>query len=313
VTLSVLGPGGWRRDADWPVPGVTERACWLVGPGALAGAPPARPDVIAYDADSSVGAASGRWDVAGLPGEQSSDDARSLAFTGPPLIEPLDLLGAPVARLVLERRACRDTPLVVRLADVAPSGASTLITTGWLRLDDSEEGLGQTAPRRLTVELWPTSYRVASGHRLRVCVALSDFPHIWPGTTRASIALHLGPGGSHVRLPVAPPAGDTTPPPLRARHPEQGGAHLDLATPSGDGRVEVWTTSNAATDPEHPERSRACATARARLRTPSGSTVVAEAQVSAGPTGASMRGQVTDDGVRVLDRRWTSPSEDGAR
>ena len=69
--------------------------------------------------------------------DQRAEDGRSLCFTSPPLDERLELLGFPEVALTLASdRPC--ALVAARLCDVAPDGASTLVTTGVLNLTHRE-------------------------------------------------------------------------------------------------------------------------------------------------------------------------------
>ena len=86
---------------------------------------------------------SGTWVAWGEPGDhapdQQAEDGRSLCFTSAPLSEPLELLGFPEVSLTI----ISDRPLAllaVRLCDVAPTGASALVTRGRAQPDASPRG-----------------------------------------------------------------------------------------------------------------------------------------------------------------------------
>ena len=78
-----------------------------------------------------AGEDAGAWCAFGnpldAPGDQRAEDGRSLSFTSAPLEDDLVILGHPEARLEVgvDRPS---TLVVVRLCDVAPDGASTLLT-----------------------------------------------------------------------------------------------------------------------------------------------------------------------------------------
>jgi uncharacterized protein len=117
-----------------------------------------------------------------------------------------------------------DTDFVVKLSDVAPDGTSTLIQSGFLRashrsVDARRSRTGRPfhhhdqehlqpvqagEPTDYRIEIWPTSKRFPSGHRLRIALYSAD--------TANHLAL-LKPventvlGGSHLLLPVAGKSG----------------------------------------------------------------------------------------------------------
>ncbi|MFW6237471.1 MAG: CocE/NonD family hydrolase [Desulfosudaceae bacterium] len=101
----------------------------------------------------------------------------------------------------------RDVQWVVELNDVFPAGRARNITSGWLsaenrpydpadpdRLDDQYQAFDpfydhaykNPAPieegkiYQYVVELWPTDNVFKKGHRLRVSLSGSDFPHLFP-------------------------------------------------------------------------------------------------------------------------------------
>jgi uncharacterized protein len=203
VTLHVQGAAGaWRAQSDLPLAGETQADVFLARDGTLAGAAGAGGGTSDYVYDPTVGMESLVWDPwttsldPALPRDQSGDDARALCFTGESLRAPLEIVGAPMATLEV---VASDLPLnvVVKLAEVAPNGRSTLITTGWADLT----GRGRPGERlRIDVALRATAYRLSPGSRLRVAVACADFPRIWP--TPKPATLRLFHGASHVRLPV---------------------------------------------------------------------------------------------------------------
>jgi uncharacterized protein len=198
VTVYVQGHDpGWRTRPDWPG-GVTPTQVALAGRApaqvTLAGGAAVRPD-------ATVGTLSGLWGIPnggfGRPLDQHDDDARSAAYTGPPLAAPLLVTGRPVVTLTGSGR------LVVKLTDVDPDGRSTLVTGAVVA----------AAAGLRTVELDPTCYRFAPGHRLRVVVSDSAFPRVWPGPDgpasvrdlRLSVPVAVGHEGRPVEVERPPP------------------------------------------------------------------------------------------------------------
>jgi putative CocE/NonD family hydrolase len=70
---------------------------------------------------------------------------------------------------------------VARLTDVQPDGRSILVVDGILR---ARYRKSRSRPKRLRpkqvyrfeIDLWPTAWRFAAGHRLRLAVTSSCFP-----------------------------------------------------------------------------------------------------------------------------------------
>ncbi|REJ36839.1 MAG: peptidase S15 [Bacillota bacterium] len=204
-------PGRWVAEEVWPSGRIQERVYYL-GDGTLASEPgtPARLQFVGLQ---TTGQDAGAWCSFGapadLPPDQRAEDGRSLCFTSEPLAEPLEMLGFPEVELAVDV----DQPnalLAVRLCDVAPDGSSRLITRGLLNLThrDGHEHpqpmpTGQVVTIR--VRLNGVAYRVPQGHRLRVAVSPTYWPHAWPSPVPVTLGVHAG-TGSRLLLPVRPPS-----------------------------------------------------------------------------------------------------------
>jgi putative CocE/NonD family hydrolase len=232
-------PGRWTAEEAWP-PGEREpRVLVLRADGVLdEDAGPA--ERLSILGSQLCGLDSGLWcpygDSADQPTDQRMDDGLSLTFTSGPLEEDTEILGFPEARLSV----ASDRPLAVlcvRLCDVAPDGASTLVTRGVLNLTHRESHLDPSplAPGDLydvTVRLNAIGYRFPAGHRLRVAVSPTYWPWLWPSPDPVTLTVLAG--ESTVALPVRPQAaadGDLEPfgepesaPPPAAEEVEPGSA-----------------------------------------------------------------------------------------
>ena len=87
---------------------------------------------------------------------------------------------------------------VVRLTDVAPDGTSAQVSAGILNLThrrshERPEPLEPGRVEEVRVPLRPAGYRFAAGHRIRVSVASSAWPVVWPSPFAAEFELHRGP------------------------------------------------------------------------------------------------------------------------
>jgi len=209
-------PGRWIGEADWPASRSFQRDYWL-GPGGLAGQP--QPE-FRMDLPSSllIGSAAGEFMPlfgsdrgAELPGDQRAEDANSLVFDSPPLDEPLELLGTPLARLVLEADKAAEQ-VVVRLCEVTPDGRSRRLSWGVRNLALSDD---LSAPRTagevgqsITVDipLFALAETLAAGNRVRIALSTSYWPLIWPAAESPRLTLRTG--GSRVSLPVHSGHGD---------------------------------------------------------------------------------------------------------
>ncbi|MHB8674504.1 MAG: CocE/NonD family hydrolase [Candidatus Limnocylindrales bacterium] len=212
-------PGAWRSEPSFPPPGATDATLWLARgeqplSGRLAAAAPTAPaiDRFPHRATTGTGAALS-WGAGGPPNglarDLRSNDGLVPTYTGEPLAEPLVILGMPVAVLTVEASMAVAT-VVVRLTDVAPDGTVAQVTAGILNLThrDSHEAPEPLEPGRageVHVRLRAAGYRFAPGHRVRISVASSYWPVIWPSPFPGELGIHLG--ASRLVLPAIP-AGD---------------------------------------------------------------------------------------------------------
>jgi hypothetical protein len=262
-------PGRWRAAEALPHPSVEPRELWFAGgslplAGRLVAADAAgdrAPAVERYPHRPTVGTwASLSWGAGGVPNglgrDLRPDEAFGPAFTSDPLEAPLSILGVPEVVLHLAASAPVATA-VVRLTDVAPDGSSAQVTAGMLNLTHrrshvTPEPLTPGLVEAIRVQLRPAGYRFEPGHRIRVSVASSAWPVVWPSPYPCEFALHSGPATpSRLILPVVPPAGGpgdlpvpafkVTPPDVRDM--SGGGSsdrpRWDVATDVIDGGVTV--------------------------------------------------------------------------
>ncbi len=209
VFYRVWSGARWVAEDAWPSPRIRPRR-WALNPGRLDDAP--RPEArIAWCSPQSVGAAAGDWcafgDEGDLPGDQRDDDAASLTFDSAPLVEPLEILGAPV--VVLDVAVDRPRAFVaVRLNEVHPSGASTRVTYGLLDLmhRTGHEDLLPLVPGRryrVRVVLNDVAHVFAPRSRLRLALSTAYWPVAWPSPEPVELTLFSG--ASVLELPARPP------------------------------------------------------------------------------------------------------------
>jgi hypothetical protein len=154
--------GSWYASEAWP-DGCDETTLRLGEPAVAPGS-------------AAVGVATGNWcpppPAHGLFAEQRIDEARSACFTSEHLSVPVDVLGAPIARFTIRHPGPRAL-VSVKLNDVAPDGASAPVTRGAVNMACDGEA-------EVELPLMATGWRFRAGHRIRVAVAASDWPCLWP-------------------------------------------------------------------------------------------------------------------------------------
>jgi hypothetical protein len=153
------------------------------------------------------------WGAGGAPNglarDLRPDESLIPTFTSAPLTDPLDILGFPVAVLAWESSAPVATG-VVRLMDIAPDGTSSQVTAGILNLTHRESHMSPSplepgVVTEVRIPMRSTGYRFLPGHRVRLSVASSAWPVIWPSPHKAEYGLHLGGDtASRLILPTIP-------------------------------------------------------------------------------------------------------------
>ncbi|MCB5180487.1 CocE/NonD family hydrolase [Streptomyces sp. SMC 277] len=203
TTYEVL-PGRWVAEPAWPSPRVAPVAYGLQGEPVRVASP------------QHTGVDAGRFVPSGneadLPPDQREEDARSACFEfAVPGPGPVEVLGRP--RVTLRLRM--DVPygqVVARLCDVAPDGASTLVTRGVLNLS-ARTGRDRVVPwappgaeEEVSFDLSAVGHAFAPGHRIRLALSSAYWPWVWP-RAGSEAGWTLVPGASRLELPVRAPAG----------------------------------------------------------------------------------------------------------
>jgi predicted acyl esterase len=209
-SFALKRPGRWVAENEWPSPRIRMQRYWL--DLERLSATERGGGRVAIRSAQTTGLTAGEWCPFGAPGEaprdQRSDDAYSLLFDSAPLEQRMEILGAPLAAL----EVTSDRPLALialRLNDVAPDGASALVTYGLLNLTHHR---GHADPEPLepgkrystTVKLNDIAHAFPPGHRIRLAVSTSYWPIAWPAPHTATLTVILG--ESFLELPVRPPA-----------------------------------------------------------------------------------------------------------
>jgi predicted acyl esterase len=204
-------PGEWVAEESWPSARVRTQDYALDRRGLSPS--PGKATVMTLTGQEVVGFGNLVWgnngsmDLAEEPEDQRDDDARSLCFDTAPLDQATSFLGAPV--VVLDVSVDRPAAfLCVRLCDVAPDGASTLVTYGLMNLahDPGHEKVTPIVPgerRRVEVRLNEAAHRFGAGRRIRLAVSTSFWPIIWPSPEPVTLTLHTA--ESRLQLPIRGP------------------------------------------------------------------------------------------------------------
>ncbi len=336
--LTVLVQGaGWRHEEAWPPARNEERELYLQPGGALLAARPAGSSAgTTYRHDPTVGLDSLPWDpwtvAVAEQGDQSSDDARSLCFTTEPLADDWELVGqARVAFTVAP--SAPGLQYTARLADVSPGGGSRLVTLGW----SPDPGGKAGGPRRVAVALRPTAYRFRRRQRVRLALALADFPRLWPTPHPGEIRLEYpandpprlwlprtppGPARATAELPLAAEGVRTTHELEAAqswrvcRELAQPAAALESASLGsfglrGGGTVTYRHEYGASVAAANPAGAAIECRSSVEVRRPTG-IVVVNTQSRFTRDAASMEADIERDGAVIFHKRWQQERGDTA-
>jgi len=185
VAIFVMGENAWREEDDWPLARRVETPYYLRSGGKLTLELPGdeRPDSYEYDPLDPVvdahGGVQGPYDQSPL---ESREDV--LVYETAPLEKDVEVTGHIEVELFVSSSA-RDTDFVVRLLDVHPDGRafnlmSPTVEVVRARYRDGEDKVrfldpGVVVPIRLNRLV--TSNLFKAGHRIRIHVTSSLFPH----------------------------------------------------------------------------------------------------------------------------------------
>jgi putative CocE/NonD family hydrolase len=202
--------GRWRAEQDWPLPGARVVRYFLTAEGQLLDGEPqikAAKRVFTYDPHHPVPTVGGTVTsgqplmVGGAfdqregrefygsqqPGRALGERPDVLVFQTAPLTADVEITGAIEAELWISSN-CPDTDFTIKLIDVYPpnedypQGYAMNLTDGILRCRyrDSWERPAMLEPGRpykIRISAFPTSNLFAAGHRIRLDVSSSNFPH----------------------------------------------------------------------------------------------------------------------------------------
>jgi len=202
--------GRWRAERDWPLPDARSTRYFLTADGQLLEREPhikQTKRVFTYDPRHPVPTVGGTVTsgqplmVGGAfdqregaefygsqqPGRALGERPDVLVFQTAPLLADVEITGAIEAELWISSN-CPDTDFTIKLIDVYPpnedypQGFAMNLTDGILRCRyrDSWERpalLEPGQPYKIRVSAFPTSNLFVAGHRIRLDISSSNFPH----------------------------------------------------------------------------------------------------------------------------------------
>jgi predicted acyl esterase len=205
VEYYVQGRDAFASDTSWP-PAGTRYERLRLGEGTLGGTSEGA-ETGSYVTDPAAGfslAFNKYGTVAAspyVPLDQRLEGPHGLTFRTAPYERPR-LIAGPIALHLEAASTATDTDWHAKLSDVAPDGSETIITEGALRASHRALDPARSRPERpyhphtdpqplepgrfydFAIEIWPTAYELAPGHRLQLRVTSTDLPTHLPGSFR---------------------------------------------------------------------------------------------------------------------------------
>jgi putative CocE/NonD family hydrolase len=242
IKLFVMGDNVWRDESEWPLKRARPTKYFLSSAGAantadgngrlstqLPAAGTAATDSYVYDPNDPVPTVGGTSCCAALtsvgPMDQRPVEKRKdvLVFTTEPLKEAVEVTG-PVTLTLYASTTSRDTDWTAKLVDVSPDGFARNVQEGILRARYRETRGKQPGtllePGKVyeyRIDLWSASNAFLPGHRIRLEVSSSNFPHFDrnlntgedpASSARVEVATqtihHSKQYPSHLLLPIVP-------------------------------------------------------------------------------------------------------------
>lgn len=197
IQIFVMGDNKWRFEDEWPLKrtqwtpfyiGSCGKANTSSGDGWLSRSKvetsDCPPDTFTFDPENPVPTCGGRMVGKGGQRNQSEVENRSdvLVYTLPPLTGDMEVTG-PVSMKLFVSSTAKDTDFTVKLVDVYPDGRPMNVCDGILRArfrngtDKRPELMVPGRVYELDIYVDVTSYVFKRGHRVRIEISSSNFPH----------------------------------------------------------------------------------------------------------------------------------------
>ena len=266
-------PGRWVSDGQWPSDNCDLQRFYLNTDGLRTSKGQSGKTIVS--SPQTTGADSGEYCIIWLgpefPGDQRRDDSGSLTFDSAPLGKDMDLVGAALLNL----KVSADKPVAhvaVRLNAVWPDGAVSRLTYAVVNLchrDGHEHPMPLEPGKTYTikVQLDDVAYKLPKGHRLRVSIATSYWPLIWPAPEPVTLTVFTG--ATCIDLPIRKARRGEKPP---AFAPAEAAGHVQLVQVdkpfnqrevtinqhTGEQRLDIVDDFGRSTIAEHGMTSWAC-------------------------------------------------------
>ena len=208
--------GFWRWEDSWPIKRIKNQTWYPKKNNSLSKVPGKKGSHFLKNIPS-IGLEGGgptMW-WGSIPPDQRPMDENSLVYDSEVLIEPIEILGRPIANLHVSADAKRAN-WVVRVSDIAPDGQVTQVAgaafNGTHRNSSREpEDIIPGEKILLNIELHFTSWIFNEGHRIRVAISNAQWPMLWPSSLPVNTSLEIGGESTYINLPIMPSGKIETP------------------------------------------------------------------------------------------------------
>jgi uncharacterized protein len=188
VSIFVMGANRWRYENEWPLSRAVQTSFYLQSDEKLSKSTPEKQkaDRYVFDPHNPI------WDPTyeqSFPFDQKDIETRKdvLVYTSDPLTEDLEVTGPIVAELYVSTSA-KDTDFAITFCDVSPDGVSMNLSSldaGFLRMRfrngfEKQEPVQPGQVYKIRIDNMYTSNLFKKGHRIRLQVMSSKFPHYDP-------------------------------------------------------------------------------------------------------------------------------------
>ena len=207
-TVHPISDGRWVGLDSWPSVDVKDETYHLTY-GRISKEPASeKPEIVELSTLPNHGLLANEWMGAGVPGESPGDtrmdDGMAMVFDSELLGEDVEILGYPE----FEVEFMSDKPkafLFAQISDVFPDGSSTRVSYGLMNLTHLR-GHGEVSllepdrKYRAKVQLDVCGHNFPKGHRIRLSIANSYWPMIWPSPEQVTLRLNLS--TAELKLPA---------------------------------------------------------------------------------------------------------------
>jgi uncharacterized protein len=195
--------GTWQIAASWPLPNTQYVAYYLRDGGSLSPSPPdaESPDTYEYDphrpvptiggniSSGSAFAPAGAYAQRCRPALPACNDSTDELASRPDVLtyatDPVDqdiTVAGPLSVYLWAATSAADTDFTAKLVDVYPNGTAINIADGIVRAryandPSAPQFVAPDTPTEFAIDLWHTAAVFKTGHRMRLDISSSNFPH----------------------------------------------------------------------------------------------------------------------------------------